>query len=145
MRSVQVSRPIDAPKTAVWAVLADFPNISDWNSGIKASHDTGDGVIGLGAQRHCDLAPLGGLEETITGWEPNEKLVVNIDSATKLPISNGEATFTLGDGETTIDYSYEPKGLIGKITAPLLDRQLRKGFGGFLADLETAAQQQPAA
>ena len=128
----------------MWAVLADFPNISDWNSGIKASHDTGDGVIGLGAQRHCDLSPVGGLEETITGWEPNEKLVVNIDSATKLPISNGEATFTLGDGETTIDYVYAPKGLIGKLTAPMLDRQLRKGFAGFLTDLEKAAQQQPA-
>ena len=144
MRKIQVSVTTDAPRTAVWAVLADFPNISTWNSGVKASVDTGDGTVGLGAQRHCDLTPVGGLEETITGWEPNEKLVVNIDSATKLPISNGEATFTLGDGETTIDYAYEPKGLIGKITAPLLDRQLRKGLGGFLEDLEKAAQQQPA-
>jgi hypothetical protein len=129
----------------VWAVLADFPNISDWNGGVKASHDTGDGVVGLGAQRHCDLAPVGGLEETITGWQPNEQLVVSIDSASKLPISNGLATFTLADGETTVDYAYEPKGLIGRITGPLLDRQLRKGFRGFLADLQQAAQQQPTA
>ncbi len=102
-------------------------------------------MTGLGARRHCDLAPVGGLEETITGWEPNEQLVVSIDSASKLPISNGLATFTLGDGETTIDYSYELKGLIGRVTARLLDRQLRKGFEGFLTDLETAAQQQPTA
>ena len=39
----------------------------------------------------------------------------------------------------------EPKGLIGRVTARLLDRQLRKGFEGFLTDLETAAQQQPTA
>ena len=144
MRKIQVSGPTDASRPAVWAVLADFPNISAWNSGVKASVDTGDGTAGLGAQRHCDLAPVGSLEETITGWEPNEQLIVNIDSATKLPISNGEATFTLGDGTTTIDYAYAPKGLIGKITAPLLDRQLKKGFQGFLDDLDKAAQQQPA-
>ena len=46
-------------------------------------------------------------------------------------------------GETTVDYACEPKGLIGRITGPLLDRQLRKGFRGFLADLQRAAQQQP--
>jgi hypothetical protein len=143
MRSIQVTGATDATRSAVWAVLADFPNISTWNGGVKASHDTGDGVVGLGAQRHCDLAPVGGLEETITGWQPNEQLVVHIDSAAKLPISSGEATFTLGDGTTTIDYAYQPKGLIGKITGPLLDRQLTKGFRGFLADLEKAAQQQP--
>ena len=142
MRSIHVTGPTDAPRSAVWAVLADFPNISRWNGGVKASHDTGDGVVGLGAQRHCDLAPVGGLEETITGWQPNEQLVVHIDSAAKLPISSGEATFSLGDGTTTIDYAYQPKGLIGKITGPLLDRQLTKGFQGFLADLEKAAQQQ---
>ncbi len=126
----------------MWAVLADFPNISTWNSGVKASHDTGEGVTGLGAQRHCDLAPIGSLEETITGWEPNEKLVVYIGSASKLPISTAAATFTLGDGHTSIDYAYQPKGLIGRMTAPLLDRQLRKGFDGFLEDLEQAARQQ---
>jgi uncharacterized protein YndB with AHSA1/START domain len=140
MRSIQVSRQTDVPRAAVWAVLADFPNISDWNSGVKASHDTGDGVAGLGAKRHCDLAPMGALEETITWWEPNEKLVVSIDSATKLPITKALASFRLGDGLTTIDYEYQPKGLIGRLTAPLLDRQLRKGFEGFLTDLEQAAQ-----
>jgi hypothetical protein len=41
-------------------IQVDFPNISDWSSGVKASHDTGDGIVGLGAQRHCDLAPVGG-------------------------------------------------------------------------------------
>jgi len=144
MRNIQITHPVDAPKAAVWAVLADFPNVSTWNSGVKASHDTGDGVTGLGAQRHCDLAPVGSLEETIREWEPNEKLVVSIDSASKLPISNGLATITLGDGEVSIDYDYETKGLIGRITAPILNRQFQKGFTGFLEDLEKAAQQQPA-
>jgi uncharacterized protein YndB with AHSA1/START domain len=143
MRNIHVSRQLDAPREAIWAVLADFHNIYIWNSGVKASHDTGDGTIGLGAQRHCELAPLGTLKETIAEWHPNEKLVVSIDSATKLPIENGAATFTLSDHETAIDYAYRPKGIVGKVMGPILDRQLRKGFGGFLDDLEKAAQQQP--
>jgi len=128
-----------APRSAVWSVLADFPNIATWNGGVKASHATSEATGGVGAQRHCDLAPVGTLEETITEWVDGERMVVNIDSATKLPIERGAATFTIGDDATSIDYEFEPKGFIGRVTAPLLVRQLKKGFGGFLTDLDTAA------
>ena len=139
MRSVHVSRQMSAPSSAVWSVLADFPNISAWNGGIKASYATSTATAGVGAQRHCDLAPVGTLEETIAEWVDGERLVVNIDSATKLPIERAVATFTLTDDTTTIDYQFEPKGMIGRLTAPLLARQISKGFGGFLDDLDTAA------
>ena len=33
----------------------------------------------------------------------------------------------------------EPAGFLGRIMGPLLDRQLSKGFAGFLEDLEKAA------
>lgn len=130
---------MDAPRDAVWSVLADFPNIANWNSGVKASHATSDAIEGVGAQRHCDLAPLGALEETIAAWEPGERLVVNIDSAEKLPIERGVATFTIGDTATEVDYEYEPAGVIGRLMGPILARQLTKGFDGFLADLDAAA------
>ena len=130
---------MSAPRTAVWSVLADFPNIATWNGGVKASHATSEATGGVGAQRHCDLAPVGTLEETITEWVDGERMVVNIDSATKLPIEHGAATFTIADDTTTIDYEFEPKGFIGRMMAPPLVRQLTKGFGGFLTDLDTAA------
>jgi hypothetical protein len=85
------------------------------------------------------------LEETIIGWEPDRRLVVRIDEAAKLPIQSAEVTFTLGDTtpeqtSTTVVYAYQPKfGPVGRLMSPLLDRQLRKGFEGFLADLERAA------
>lgn len=145
MRTIDVSRNIAAPRSAVWAVLADFPNIADWNSGVKTSFSTSDSAEGVGAKRHCDLSPIGGLEETIGEWAPDEKLVVNIDSATKLPLKHAVATFTLADdGDGTlarVDYGYEPKyGPIGKLIGPMLDRQLTKGMAGFLNDLDAAAQ-----
>lgn len=89
MRAVRVNREIGAPATAVWDVLADFPNIADWNGGVKKSYATGEQTEGIGATRHCDLAPVGTLEETVREWQPGKKMVISIDSATKLPISHG--------------------------------------------------------
>ncbi|MGI9644021.1 MAG: SRPBCC family protein [Ilumatobacteraceae bacterium] len=143
MRTIDVSRDIPAPRSAVWAVLADYPNIADWNTGIKTSYSTGDATEGVGAKRHCDLAPMGELEETIAEWQPEERLVINIDTAKKLPIKHGVATFTLeADGDTTttgISYAYEPGyGPIGRLISGSLDKQLAKGFDGFLVDLRVA-------
>lgn len=151
MRSITVSRPLDAPRPAVWSVLADFPNIATWNEGVKLSHATGESTGGVGAMRHCELAPFGTLEETVTVWEPEDRMTVRIDEAGKIPIRTGTVTFTLepaDDGSggdettlTTVRYEYQPKfGPIGAAMGPLLDRQLSKGFAGFLDDLERAAR-----
>ena len=144
MRSISVQRTIPAPRPAVWAVLADFPHISEWNSGVAASHATSESTGGVGATRHCDLAPMGALEETIAEWVPDERLVITIDHVAKLPIKHGNVTFSLeptdDDASTTvtIDYAYRPK--LSTLLGPVLDRQLTKGMTGFLADLDTASQ-----
>jgi uncharacterized protein YndB with AHSA1/START domain len=146
MRSIHVSREINAPLSAVWDVLADFPNIARWNTGVKKSYSTGDAIGGVGATRHCDLAPAGTLEETIREWQPETRLVISIDSVTKLPIKRALVTFELvgdgGDWPTTVgvDYAYEPRfGPVGNLISGMIDRQLTKGFTGFLADLDASA------
>ena len=146
MREITVRRILDAPATAVWEVLADFPNIARWNSGVTESHATSADVEGVGASRHCDLSPVGALEETIVGWTPHEQLVIRIDSAATLPIKTGEVTFSLRPAEsgtdTEVRYAYRPKyGVAGSAMGPILDAQLRKGFTGFLDDLEAAARE----
>jgi uncharacterized protein YndB with AHSA1/START domain len=150
MRNVTLNRQLKAPQSAVWAVLADYQNISSWNSGVKKSFLTGEASEGVGATRHCDLSPAGGLEETIRVWEPSSKLVISIDSAKKIPIKQAEMTFTIDDAgdstDYTMSYNYEPKGgPLARIFGPMLDKQLRKGFGGFIDDLERAAQAQTSA
>jgi uncharacterized protein YndB with AHSA1/START domain len=149
MRTINVSREIAAPRAAVWAVLADYPNIADWNSGVTKSFSTGEASDGVGATRHCDHSPMGRIEETIAEWQPEERLVINIDSASKLPMKSGAAAFTLADDgdstTTTIDYNYEPKfGPIGSLMGPILDKQFTKGMTGFLVDLDSAAQESAA-
>jgi len=99
MRVVKVKRQIGASPDKVWAVLADFPNIAEWNSGANRSYATSDATAGVGAKRHCDLAPMGALEETVTGWDEEKRMEINIDSAARLPIAHGLAAFTLGGAD----------------------------------------------
>ncbi len=138
-RTISVARHLDASPEEVWAVLADFPNIATWNGGVKTSYATSAATKGVGATRHCDLAPVGALEETVREWEPGRRMVVSIDEARRLPLRSATATFVVepkGRGtEVSIEYSYDPQGPVG----PVMDRQLTKGFAGFLADLELAA------
>ena len=150
MRSIRASRRIASTPDKVWAVLADFPNIAAWNRGVAKSFATSESTDGVGAQRHCDVTPFGELEETVREWDDTRRMVVSIDSAKKLPVAHGEAIFTLGteddateDGatEVSVDFTYQPKfGFLGQIMGSLaLDRQLTKGFKGFLKDLEVAS------
>jgi uncharacterized protein YndB with AHSA1/START domain len=145
MPTIQLSNEIQAPVATIWGILADFPNIADWNSGVKKSYATGEQAEGVGASRHCDLAPSGTLEETIREWQPNEKMVVSIDSSTKSPLKSGLGTFELsaGGSESTtvaLNLDYELKwGPIGKLIGPVVQRQLTKGFEGALSDLEATA------
>lgn len=147
MRSIDVSRRIPSAPEKIWAVLADFPNIATWNTGVATSFATSDCTGGVGARRHCDLTPFGELEETVKEWDDARRMVISIDSAKKLPIAHGEVRFVLSPAddatEVSINYSYMPKfGLLGQIMGSLLlDGQLKKGFKGFLKDLEAASQQ----
>jgi hypothetical protein len=76
-------------------------------------------------------------------------MVIAIDQIEKMPVKQASMTFTLSDhGETTpftMSYDYEPKGgPLAFIFGPMLDRQMKKGFNGFIDSLEPAAQAQTA-
>lgn len=143
MAQVKKNRTFAATPQQVWDVLADYPNIASWNTGVKNSHATSEATSGIGAQRHCDLAPLGSLEETVQAWNEPSHLAISIDSAAKLPIKSGLADFALTPvaNGTVLEFTYDytPKfGPVGKLLTPLLNKQFEKGFTGFLDDLETA-------
>lgn len=146
MNSISVSKVLAAPQAAVWAVLADFANIAAWNTGVATSfHSGGPADVQVGTQRHCDLQPMGGLDETLIVMEAPDRAVVRIDRATKIPIKHGEVEFLLvpvdGGTTTTINYSFAPKGgPFAGVVGRMLEGQLTTGFGGFLDDLEAAAQ-----
>ena len=100
MRNVKVERTLAAPQSSVWAVLADYPNIVDWNDGVKNSYAIGDAIEGVGAQRQTELVPNGAMRmrETVAEWMPEEIMVIAIDKIEKQPIKQATMTFTLSDG-----------------------------------------------
>lgn len=147
MRNAKAQRTLAAQRSSVWAVLADYPNIVDWNDGIKTSYAIGDATEGVGAQRQCDIAPNGKMRmrETVSEWVPEEKMVIVVDNIEKQPIKKATMTLTLADdGNTTpctMSYDYEPKGgPLAVVFGPLLDRQMEKAFRSFMENLESAAQ-----
>ncbi len=150
MRNVKLERTLAAPRSSVWAVLADYPNIADWNDGVKKSYAIGDATEGVGAQRQTELVPTGAMRETVAEWVPEERMVIAIDKVEKMPVKQARMTFTLSGGDETtlftMSYDYEPKGgPLAVILGPVLDRQMNKGFNGFIDLLEPAAQARAAA
>jgi uncharacterized protein YndB with AHSA1/START domain len=152
MRNVKVERTLAAPRSSVWAVLADYPNIADWNDGVKKSYAIGDATEGVGAQRQTELAPDGEMRmrETVAEWVPEERMEIAIDKMEKMPVKQARMTFTLSGGDETtlftMSYDYEPKGgPLAFILGPVLDRQFSKGFNGFIDNLEPVAQARAAA
>ncbi len=146
MRNVKVERTLAASRSSVWAVLADYPNIGDWNDGVKDSYAIGDATEGVGAERQIDLVFKGArMRETVTEWVPEETMVIAVDKIEKQPVKQATMTFNLSDGgETTpftMSYDYELKGgPLAVIYAPLLARVFKKGFNGFIDNLEPTAQ-----
>ena len=100
---VNVSATARAPKDVVWAILADFPNIADYTDTVKASRSTSEAETGVGATRHCDLAPMGTVNERILEYVPGERLVISLYDTAGLPIKGSQTTFALEavDAETT--------------------------------------------
>lgn len=145
MRNLKTGRTVLAPRSSVWAVLADYQNIADWNDGVVNSCAIGHADGGVGAQRHIELEGSVTMRETATEWSPEERMVIAIDQMKKMPINNARMTFTLAEvGDTTpttMSYDYEPKGgPFGFIVAAMLGRPMKKGFNGFIDSLEKAAQ-----
>jgi uncharacterized protein YndB with AHSA1/START domain len=144
MRNVRVERTLAVGRSSVWAVLADYPNIADWNHGLKNSYAIGEATEDVGAQRQTELISAGAMRETVVEWVPEEKMVIAIDEIEKMPVKQARMTSTLSGDETTVvgmTYEYEPKGgPLAFIVGPILDRQMSKGFNGFIDYLEPAAQ-----
>jgi uncharacterized protein YndB with AHSA1/START domain len=138
MPEFTITRHINAPAERVWEVLNRFGDIAQWSPGVKRSELTSDGPVSEGSTRHCDFAPLGGVNERIDTYIPNQRMTVNLYETFKLPISGAIADFNIAtddDGTAlTLNYSYTPNRL-GRVAKGPTDKQMRKGIDGLADDL----------
>ncbi|MGI9624854.1 MAG: SRPBCC family protein, partial [Acidimicrobiales bacterium] len=127
----------------VWEVLDNFGNIAQWSPGVKRSALTSDGPVGEGSTRHCDFAPIGGVNERIDTYIPNERMTVNLYETFKLPISNAVADFRItehqGGTQLTLHYNYTPNRL-GRTVKGSTGKQMRKGMNGLVEDLQRESE-----
>lgn len=141
MKVVAVKKEIDAQREKVWQVLADFPNIFTWNSGVKKSHCSNGIEQGVGAERLCVVSG-GTLTELVQKWDVNNEIVIDVHTLTGFPVKNVLSFFKLsGDSKTTveIEFQFYPKG-IGFILSPLLKIAFKKSIKNIISDLEIAAK-----
>lgn len=138
MNEFTITRQIDAPVESVWEVLNDFGNIANWSPGIKRSALTSEGPVAEGTTRHCDFAPLGGVNERIETYRPKERMTVSLFETFKMPISDAIADFHLaahgGGTNLTLELSYTPNRL-GRVAKGQTDKQMRKGMTALASDL----------
>ena len=138
MNEFTITRPIAAPVATVWVVLDDFGNIADWSSGIKRSALTSEGPVGEGTTRHCDFVPLGGVNERIVAYVPNERMTLHLFETFKMPVSEAVADFRLtavGDTtELTLAMRYTPNRL-GRAAKKTTDKQMRRFMTSLADDL----------
>ncbi len=143
MPEFTLTRRIAAPIEKVWEILDDFGDIARWNGGVKRSSLTSDGPVTEGSTRHCDFAPLGGVNERIDTYIPNQRMTVNLYETFKLPISDATADFNIvedKDGtELTLNYRYTLNRL-GRVAKGSTDKQMRKGLGGMVDDLQQESE-----
>jgi uncharacterized protein YndB with AHSA1/START domain len=143
MPQFTITRQIGAPVEKVWEVLDDFGDIAKWSPGVKSSELTSEGPVTEGSTRHCDFSPLGGVNERIDTYIPNQRMTINLYETFKLPISGAVADFKItaaGDGTAlTIDYSYEPNRL-GRVAKGTTNKQMEKGISGLADDLQRESE-----
>ena len=147
---VNVTTTAKAPKHVVWEVLADFPNIQEYTDQVKVSVGTSENETGVGATRHCDLAPFGTTEEKILEFEPEDRIVILLHDITGIPVKTSHTTFTLrsideNTTELTFDARVEPKGgFLKGVIGKRLEGRLPKGAQGLVDDLAASAEKKVA-
>ena len=138
---------IDAAPEHVWGILADFGNVYKFSPGVTHSHSTSEAENGLGATRHCALAPAGSIEERIVGWEEGSRMDIEIyEGKGAPPFKKAVASIWLepqGNGTVAfakIDYEmkYGPVG--AAMNALMVKNFLHKGFQGLLSGLKHYAE-----
>ena len=131
---------INAPQTKVWSVLADIGAVVNYNPVVTKSYYTSDNRQGIGASRHCDLLPMGSVEERIIEWDEGKSYKIEIFEGKSIPFK-GIGTFELTDNgnSTNVKMIFEPiigYGLFGKIMGFLMKEKMNKMIAGVVIGLK---------
>ncbi len=138
---------VDVSPEKVWEIMADIGGIQKFNPGVSQSYKTSASNSGLGATRHCDLLPMGSVEERVIAWNEGRDYQIEIyEGKGTPPFKTAVATLAVqpdGDGsQVTMSLTYQLKfGPVGMLMDQMMiKRQFSKAIPGILAGLKYHAE-----
>jgi hypothetical protein len=120
---------IDAPVSAVWAVLADLDAIHVWVDAIRHSHCPAQDR-GVGAVRVCELQK-GTIHETIVEWQEGRSFTYRGEGAPMMKHATNRWTVEPHGTQTLVTTTAEvvlKGGVFGVLLEPLV-RMMASGMG----------------
>jgi len=144
MPSVSRSVVVNAPKQAVWDILADFGGVATWSPNVKHSATTNDVEPGVGCERECDVSGFGKVVERIHEWHEGDSLTIGVDAVG--PMKSARSTFELSERDArtdvTVTFRFDTRfGPIGAfLGATIMRRKLNQQIALGLAGLKQYAE-----
>jgi len=118
---------INTPSTAVWDVLKNFGNVSDWTPTVTRSYYLSDKVTEIGTARHCEIQGFGEIQEYVTEWQEGKVFVYSLTSLGPLGTSNSSWWLSCIDEKMTklgVTLRYDLRyGLLGRVLHKLVMRK----------------------
>jgi len=124
---VKTSIIINTPTSAVWNVLKDFGNVSDWAPTVTKSHYLSSQTSGVGTGRYCHIQGFGSIEESIIEWREGQGFVYTVTPLGPLDASQSSWWITeldenISELEVTLDYDVR-FSIFGRILHKLIMRK----------------------
>ncbi|HYE85929.1 MAG TPA: SRPBCC family protein, partial [Vicinamibacterales bacterium] len=148
MATLDNSIEIDAPPDRVWAALTRLDALDAYDPGVKKATLLEGPREGVGARRHCDLAPTGWFRERVIDWVPDQSLAFELFECS-LPVKSLTHRYAIvARGSRTIvrqRMEYHLKGgAFGRIMdALVVRRKWDAGIKGFFAGLKHHVESAP--
>ncbi|KJD31196.1 hypothetical protein PW52_16775 [Tamlana sedimentorum] len=119
---------INASREKVWKVLSLIGEIEKFHPLVKKSEAISHIKSGLGAKRHCELLPMGQMEEEVVEWREGKSFVLEVVGGKMLPpyrFMKGRIDLVELDEKTKVTFlfSYQLKyGILGRMMNALVIR-----------------------
>ena len=134
---------INTSRDKVWNVLKPIGEIGNFHPLIKKSYATTDEKSGLGAKRHCELLPMGVMEEKVIEWVEGKSFMMEVIGGKMLPpyrFMKGKIELFEVDNKTKVifTFSYLLKfGFFGRLmNALLIKPQFKKAPPKYVTGLK---------
>lgn len=128
---------IDRPVEEVFAYLADFSNVPEWNYAIEETRQVSPGPVGVGAEYRQTRSLPRPSEETfvVAEYEPNQKLAIEGDLGPYFGTLSYELQSSASGTEVRNAADLEGQGVL-KIAGGLLGGRIREAVGQNLQKLK---------